>query len=279
MVPFSKHCSRTRCAWFFVVASPIVLLINLLAVSMWMPDAFTTVVQGTVIIDSQSKFDKTLGKEQAFYETYVYTFYNLTNAHALQHDTPAPKPIFADVRVPVQYKQQARAPPERAARAQLRARMGGARADAARRAQAFDFDLSDDKSKYDVKMWQKFTPVNPADYDKIIINLNPILLGMLGSFPPHMRTIDALADAFANEFTTMQTDGASMMNNGLFVRHTVGEWVMGWSNPVEEASPHHPKPPPPPPVGPLYPFESPPCPARLSLRVWGCRRLWWRSPV
>ena len=39
-----------------------------------------------------------------------------------------------------------------------------------------------------------------------MINLNPILLGMLASFPPHMRTIDALADAFANEFTTMQAD-------------------------------------------------------------------------
>ena len=109
MAPCSKHFSRTRCAWFFVVAAPIILLINLLAVSIWMPDAFTSVVQSTVILDSQSKFDETMGKESEMYETFVYTIYNLTNAHALQHDTPAPKPIFADVRVPIRYKQQARA--------------------------------------------------------------------------------------------------------------------------------------------------------------------------
>ena len=199
-----------------------------------------------LIIDSLVKFDALLGKEQTIEQEV--RLLNLTNAHDLMTQNPAPVPIFQEVVVNFQTK-----------------------------AHFFDFMLSSDKSTYGYKAWSHITTSPPSDKDVSFVTVNTVLVGLMGAFggeaglqgihdgalaagqavdptntdPTQILTAGCMAimptglqsclgAAFmyaslaAEKQLPLNPDGTGALNVGLFVKRTVDELINGYMDPLTQ---------------------------------------------
>jgi hypothetical protein len=107
MPPAPSCITKRTIAWSCLISSTVMLLFNVVFLTFGFPTLLQSTIQSYIVIDSQEKFDKTLG--QVMESRITQTFYNLTNAHDLMYVTPAPKPIFKEVVVEYAVKMQAAA--------------------------------------------------------------------------------------------------------------------------------------------------------------------------
>jgi hypothetical protein len=237
-----------NCCAIMSLVAIIAGILSLVAAEIILPGVLVATMHDTMSVDTPSKFDKILGTERS--QPYVITFLNVSNALALQTESPAPTPIFKEVSV--NYSMKSR---------------------------AFGYELSSDKSVYSYKMWTYMEPVNEAEKHLEIVQINPVLLATLAPLGGEL-TLKAVHDAAQAAFVAagmdgsdpqahftagclslnpnpdalpaclggalmyaalkleaslpLKADGTGMMNAGLFVRHTVDEMMNGYLDPLTQ---------------------------------------------
>ena len=244
------HCDLSHCEMYLTGADSVACLVfavmSFLTAEYVMPLLIGNIGAETLIIDSLVKFDQLLGKEQTIEQEV--RLLNLTNAHDLMTQNPAPVPIFQEVVVKLQTK-----------------------------AHFFDYVLSSDKSTYGYKAWSHLTTNPPSDKDVSFVTANAALIGLMGAFggeiglqsihdgalaagmaadptntdPTQILTAGCMAimptglqgclgAAFmyaslaAEKQMPLNPDGTGALNVGLFVKRTVDELINGYMDPLTQ---------------------------------------------
>ena len=108
--------------------------------------------------------------------------------------------------------------------------------------QAFDFELSEDKTEFTYKEFTTCNPLNEDGWDQEFVTINPALMylfSLLGGEAAVESIGAVLAPGLANTsfaadraLAEQSADGTTAANIGLFVKISLRDYMMGYTDPL-----------------------------------------------
>jgi len=171
------------------------LLVLIIIGEVFVPQMITSGLHELLVKDTPSEIADWCEPNKAANVSITLKVFNLTNAHALQTVTPAPKPHFEAI--DVEFTQ-----------------MGT----------SFNCSLLDEGEKIKSYDWSKWVPTNPDVYSLEFVQVNPAYLGTIGALAPSeaMLLLGLSHNILGSVKRAMGAFGAGVLASGTGAEKAVG---------------------------------------------------------